>query len=378
MKLAFVLYIYVPYGGLQKDFLKIASECHSRGHDVSVYTMGWEGTIPPGFNVKIIPPRGFSSHRRCKNFSDQVGDLGLKDQHDLVIGFNKVRGLDVYFASDPCYVARALANRSFLYRWSLRFRIYSGLEAEVFKSGTGTRVLLLNPHEQEKFMLIYHTEPERFHVMPPGIKQHPLDPIADANTRKRMRYSLELSEGHRLLLMVGSGFHTKGVDRAISVLADLPPELGPSCRLVILGQGNSRPLMRLAKKLGVADRVAFLGVKADVSSYYLAADILLHPARTEAAGMVLVEALTHGLPVLVTDVCGYAFHVERAAAGRLLPSPFDKGQFSAMLTEMLTSNENPAWRANGLNYAARTDLYSLPQKAADFFEQMKACRDEYA
>jgi UDP-glucose:(heptosyl)LPS alpha-1,3-glucosyltransferase len=94
--------------------------------------------------------------------------------------------------------------------------------------------------------------------------------------------------------------------------------------------------------------------------------------------MVLVEALTHGLPVLVTDVCGYAFHVERAAAGRLLPSPFDKGQFSAMLTEMLTSNENPAWRANGLNYAARTDLYSLPQKAADFFEQMKACRDEYA
>jgi len=377
MKLAFVLYIYVPYGGLQKDFLKIASECHSRGHDVSVYTMGWEGTIPPGFDVRIIPPRGFSSHRRCKNFSDQVSALGLKDQHDLVIGFNKVRGLDVYFASDPCYVARALANRSPLYRWSSRFRIYSGLECEVFKSGIDTSVLLLNPHEQEKFMRIYHTEPERFHVMPPGIRRHPLDPITDANTRRRMRDSLGLGERHQLLLMVGSGFHTKGVDRAIRGLADLPHDLGSMCRLVILGRGNSMPLLRLAKNLGVANRVVFLGVKADVSSYYLAADILLHPSRTEAAGMVIVEALTHGLPVLVTDVCGYAFHVERAAAGRLLPSPFDKRQFSAMLTEMLTSDESPAWRANGLKYAARTDLYSLPQKAADFFEKKKACADEY-
>jgi UDP-glucose:(heptosyl)LPS alpha-1,3-glucosyltransferase len=337
--------------------------------------MGWEGTIPSGFDVKIIPPRGLSSHRRCKNFSDQVGDLGLQAQYDLVIGFNKVRGLDVYFASDPCYVARALAHRNPFYRLSSRFRIYRDLEAEVFKAGNGTHVLLLNPYEQEKFMRIYHTEPERFHIMPPGIRQHPLDPIADASTRRQVRESLGLNEAQKLLLVVGSGFRTKGVDRAIRGLADLPHELGSSCRLVILGQGNSGPFLRLAKKLGVADRVVFLGVTADVSSYYLAADVLLHPARTEAAGMVLIEALTHGLPVLVTDVCGYAFHIERAVAGRLVPSPFDKRQFATMLTEMLTSGESADWRANGLKYAARTDLYSLPQKAADFFEKKKACPD---
>jgi UDP-glucose:(heptosyl)LPS alpha-1,3-glucosyltransferase len=46
-----------------------------------------------------------------------------------------------------------------------------------------------------------------------------------------------------------------------------------------------------------------------------------------------------------------------------------------MLTEMLTSGESADWRANGLKYAARTDLYSLPQKAADFFEKKKACPD---
>lgn len=378
MKLAFVLYIYVPYGGLQRDFLKIASECQARGHDVSVFTMGWEGAIPTGFDVKVIPPRGFSSHRRGKNFSERISAMGLRDRFDLVVGFNKIRGLDVYFASDPCYVARALEHRGLLYRWSPRYRIYSGLEAEVFRAGADTRVLLLNPHEQEKFMRIYHTEPERFHLMPPGIRRHTPNPCADADARRRVRDSLELNDEHRLLLMVGSGFRTKGVDRAIRGLADLPPELGSSCRLAILGQGDRRPLLRLSKKLGVADRVLFLGVKADVSSYYLAADILVHPARTEAAGMVLIEALTHGLPVLVTDVCGYAFHVKLADAGRLVPSPFDGRQFSAILKEMLTSSERPAWRENGLNYSAQTDLYSLPQKAADFLEQMKVCPDEHA
>lgn len=85
--------------------------------------------------------------------------------------------------------------------------------------------------------------------------------------------------------------------------------------------------------------------------------------------MVLVEALTYGLPVLVTDICGYAFHIARAAAGRLLPSPFKVQQFNQALEEMLTSDQMAVWRNNGLVYAAQTDLYSLPQKAADFFEQ---------
>lgn len=369
MNLAFVLYVYVPYGGLQKDFLKIATECHNRGHRVTVFTMNWEGDKPAGFDIKIISPHGFSSHRRCRNFSDQIASLNLQKDYDLVVGFNKVHGLDVYFASDPCYVARVSESRGCLYRLSPRYKIYSGLEKEVFNAGGGPLILLLNPYERDKFMRFYHTEAERFHLMPPGIRRHEFDSRAGALIRSQIRARLGLNDRHRILLMVGSGFHTKGVDRAIRGLAKLSPQLRPSCRLAVLGRGDSSQLMRLAKKLGVADQVIFLGVTDDVSPYYMAADILVHPARTEAAGMVLVEALTYGLPVLVTDICGYAFHIARAAAGRLLPSPFKVQQFNQALEEMLTSDQMAVWRNNGLVYAAQTDLYSLPQKAADFFEQ---------
>ena len=70
--------------------------------------------------------------------------------------------------------------------------------------------------------------------------------------------------------------------------------------------------------------VRFLGGRADVDRFYDAADFLLHPAYSESAGKVLLEALTHGLPVLTTDTCGYAPHILKASAGAVIESPFSQ------------------------------------------------------
>ncbi|MOA00224.1 Lipopolysaccharide core biosynthesis protein RfaG [compost metagenome] len=81
---------------------------------------------------------------------------------------------------------------------------------------------------------------------------------------------------------------------------------------------------------------------------------------------MLLEALVSGLPVLVTDVCGYAHYISEADCGRVLPSPFAQEQLNRMLAEMLADNAARArWAANGLAYADRADLYSMPQRAAD-------------
>lgn len=370
MKIAFVLFKYFPHGGLQRDFVKIAAECQARGHSVSVYAMAWTGAVPAGFDCTVLRPRGISNHRRCLDFVEQLRRQNLSERYDLVIGFNKVPGLDVYFAADPCFVALN-RGRWFPSRWTARYRSYSALERAVFTQGKKTRILLLNPAEQAKFVLHYQTESSRFQLLPPGIPRRRPDPRADAALRDATRSHLGLRDEDRLLLMVGSGFHTKGVDRAIRALAALPAGLIAKSRLLVIGQGESRPLMKLAGKLGVSGRVAFAGVQDEVSPYYLAADLLVHPARSEAAGMVLIEALTHGLPVLVTEGCGYAFHVLRAEAGLAVPEPFQQRDCSALLARMLEAQELPAWKRNGLAYAERTDLYSMPQRAADFFEQIE-------
>lgn len=370
MKLAFVLFRYVPWGGLQKDFMKVARECQERGHSVSVFTMAWEGDLPDGFDLNLITPRGLTNYRRCRAFAEELKSINLQSRYDLVVGFNKMSGLDVYFASDPCFVAKTLERLGAIYRLSARYRGYEELEKGVFRRGGITEILLLNPAEQERFVACYQTESERFHLMPPGIRKRHPDSATDAQVRREQRQSLALSDDDRLLLMVGSNFKTKGVDRSIRALADLPVTVGRQCRLLVLGNGNAAPLQRLAQRLGVAEQVIFGGTHANVSPYYLAADLLLHPSRTEAAGMVLIEALTHGLPVLATDVCGYAFHVEQANAGQTIPSPFEQSRFVELLGQMLTKDSPEEWRTNGLIYAANTDLYSLPQKAVDYLEKL--------
>jgi UDP-glucose:(heptosyl)LPS alpha-1,3-glucosyltransferase len=82
-----------------------------------------------------------------------------------------------------------------------------------------------------------------------------------------------------------------------------------------------------------------------------AADLLVHPARSELAGHVLIEAMAAGLPVLVSDICGYAFHISQAGAGELVPNPFDQAQFDRQLQHMLTSNDRKDWQSHGRDYA---------------------------
>ena len=169
--------------------------------------------------------------------------------------------------------------------------------------------------------------------------------------------------------MVGSGFKTKGLDRAIRAVAALPQPLRQRTRLLVAGRDKQAPFERLARRLGIAPQLTFLGARDDVGQLMLAADLLIHPAYSENTGTVLLEALVAGLPVLATDTCGFAFHVERAAAGCILHGPFAQQRLDALLHEMLCSPERPRWQANGIRYGQQQDLYSMPQRAADLIEQ---------
>ena len=112
MQLAFCLYKYFPFGGLQRDFLRIALACQQRGHAIRVYALEWRGEVPSGFEVICVPVRALSNARRYAKFTDWVAqDLQVRPA-DCVVGFNKMPGLDVYFAADPCYEEKARTLRN--------------------------------------------------------------------------------------------------------------------------------------------------------------------------------------------------------------------------------------------------------------------------
>lgn len=372
MKLAFCLFKYFPYGGLQRDFLRIIEVCKKRGHEIHVYTAHWESDLEAQQGIKLhqIDVTGWQNHTRNKLFADQVKQALDKEHYDLVIGFNKMPYLDIYYAADICYQARIDAERSFLYRLLPRYRHKIAFEAAVFSAKQSTKILSIAPRQQAEFMRYYQTPAERFHLLPPGIAKDRIAPMNAAEIRALVRKQYDLAQDDIILLMVGSGFKAKGLDRAISAFASLSPDLKKRCYFFVIGQDNPANFRKLAIKLNVKDHVYFLGGRLDVPNFLLAADLLIHPAYHENTGTVLLEALAAGLPVLTVDVCGYAYYIKDAKAGLVLDSPFRQIELNSALEKMILSLDREQMRQNGLNFAKQADIYHLPEKAADYIEMI--------
>lgn len=366
MQLAFVLYKYFPYGGLQRDFMRIAQICQARGHAIRVYTLIWEGPVPDGFDVRVAPVRAFSNHRRNEKFTAWVQADIDREPVDRVVGFNKMPGLDVYYAADPCFEDKAQTLRSPIYRYWGRYRHFADYERAVFSPSVRTEILMISEIQKPLFMRHYRTPAERFHVLPPGISPDRRAPADAPRIRADLRAEFAPRHSDRLLVQIGSGFKTKGLDRSIRALAALPDELRKRTRLLVIGQDDAQPFIRQAREAGIGEQVRFLGGRDDVPRFLLGADLLIHPAYNENTGTVLLEALVAGLPVLTTDVCGYAHYIEEADCGRVMPSPFSQSQLNEALERMLEDDEARArWHDQALEFADRADLYSLPERAAD-------------
>lgn len=363
MKLAFCLFNYFPFGGLQRDFMRIAKACIEAGHEVHVFTMRYEGERDPALPIHILPVRGLSNHVRAYRFAKAVQKQLKKNNFDRVVGFNKMPGLDYYYAADVCYQARIRETRPWWTRLTPRYRTYERLERAVFDAESKTKILLISPLQQSAYEACYHTEASRFHVLPPGISRDRERPSNVKELRAQVRNAYSIPDNHMVMLMLASSFKTKGLDRAIASLAALPATLRSRAHLWVVGQDDPRPYQQQAMRLGVHSRLRFFGGRHDVPRFLLAADVLVHPAYHENTGTVLLEALVSGLPVVTVAACGYAHYVEESGAGVVLPEPFDQTAWNQMLEAALLSLPNVSWQDHAIAFAKSADIYSLPEKA---------------
>lgn len=366
VKFAFCLFKYFPFGGLQRDFLRIAKECMRRGHQIDVYTLRWEGNHEPGLTVHTMQTRGFQNHIQIKHYVKQLKPHLAA--YDLVVGFNKMPGLDIYYAADTCYQAKARSKHGWIYRLTPRYRQSVAYEKAIFGSNT-VPILLLSEKQQADFVHFYHTQDHFFHLLPPGIAPDRILSHEWLPIREQTRQTWKIPEDAFLLLFIGSGFKTKGLDRALQSIAALPHSIKKRTLLYVIGQDNPSFFLREAARLGIEKSVQFLGGRDDVPSFLMSADLLLHPAYNENTGTILLEAMTAGLPVLTTDVCGYAHHIQTANAGMVLPSPFQQTELNQALSNMLQS-ERAHFKKNALAYTKHADIYSLPEHASDIIESI--------
>ncbi len=368
-KLAFVLFKYFPHGGLQRDMLKIALECRDRGCDITIYTMIWEGARPEGIKVVVLGRKGTTNIANVKSFVNNFEKVVDKENFNGIVGFNKMPGLDIYYAADICFYKDSLEKHGFLYRLARRFRRYHKFEKSVFGPSSQTEIMAISPQQVRDFTRFYSTEEARMTLLPPGVDKKFRRPSNWSELRRETRNYLGLGEEDILFLQIGSAYKTKGLARSIKAIASLPQSVRGKVKFCIIGSSNPLKYRILAKTLRVDHLLEFIAPTEDVERYLFAADLLLHPSLRESAGIVLLESLVAGLPVVCTANCGHAHYIEDAHAGTVVPEPFCQEVLNTAVSDLMHREKLRQLAENGLRYAEENDLYRLHREAADFIIQ---------
>jgi D-inositol-3-phosphate glycosyltransferase len=178
------------------------------------------------------------------------------------------------------------------------------------------RVLAPTERERDSLISLYGAPAEKIGVVPCGVNLALFCPESKTLSRKK----LDLYPADTILLYVGRFDPLKGLNTLLEAMTYLKDH--PRIRLIIVGgDGDKSPEYRILKKksegLGVSDKVMFVGRidQHNLPPYYSAADVLVLPSRYESFGMVGLEALACGRPVVSTPVGAVDSLIRKTQAG---------------------------------------------------------------
>lgn len=231
----------------------------------------------------------------------------------------------------------ALAMRRLKIALSPRLLTYLYLERARLAARPGLAVVAASEPLQAELVMQYPHLANAISTITPGVNMPIVHmPVADAR-----RASGVPTQG-KYIAFVANDYARKGLPALLAALQSLP-----EVRLLVAGHaGQIARFTTLAQSLGVAQRVYFLGPLADVSPVYCAANVLAHPTLEDAFAMVVLEAMAHGVPVVVSSAphCGISTLLADGKNAVLLAQP----QNAAMLTTALQRVLNDSVMADSL------------------------------
>lgn len=304
----------------------------------------------------------------CRRVEDLAADLVQSHVH--------LPCCDVFRADGGAHAEWLVQRRRVLGRWRLRYqavdryhRLKLEQESGMYASPRLRAVICNSAMVREDIARHYPEAADKLHVIENAIDTaHFRSPPDRAHHRAALRDQLGIDRERPVFVFVGAGFERKGVATAIRALHHVS-----GAHLVVIGRESRLSRYRsLARRAGVAQRVHFLGGLGDTRPYLWAADALVHPALYEPFGLVVLEAMAAGLPVIASDKTGAALSLVRSAAhGRVLDALDSRG-FADAMNEIAARDE--AQREVATTACERAvsgyDLQTMQDRLVPFYESL--------
>jgi UDP-glucose:(heptosyl)LPS alpha-1,3-glucosyltransferase len=375
-------------GGCETYIADLTRQLLRDGQEVHLYACRYDAeALPVGIHYHPLPARSVPRFLRPWHFSALCRRALAQGDHDVSLGFDKILGTDVLYPQAGLHRASAAYNlRKHRLRWlrvlawaarrlDLAHWSYCLLERRQY-TGPHRPLLVVNSHFVRQHLEYYYGVPAaEVRVVPSAVAVERL--LASDRPRRRQegRQRWRLAPEDTVALFAAMNYRLKGLEpllRAVQHLCQRSSHpAATSFRLLVAGHPDYQPYARLARRLGIADRVRFVGYCPDMRWCYFAADFVVQPTFYDTCSLVVLEALACGLPVITTRASGASEFLQPPREGYVLDDPHDTAQLAWCLEQLLEPQRRRACGQAALRTASRwtfaehyRQLFAVLQEAA--------------
>lgn len=339
MKIALIRQKYTPFGGAERYMARLVEGLAAAGHQVHILAAEWDAGGTQAVTFQRVPVRKNPGWLKALTFSRGCRRIIEREGFDVVFSLERTLRQDIYRAGDGCHrqwlvqknLGKGLLPKAWTWLNPLQLA-YVWLERRMFTDPHLRAIIANSRRGKEDIIRLYGVDPGRIHVVYNGIDPVSRDQGQKSDCRRKVAEEFGLSDELRLLY-VGSGFKRKGVAVAIRAAARLTEPY----RLFIVGKGSAARYRRLARQLGIHERVIFTGPRRDADLFYQGCDLFVFPTLYDPFSNATLEAMAHGLPVITSSFNGVAELIRHGDNGFVVQDPLDDAAVSACMQALTDS-----------------------------------------
>lgn len=348
-----------------------------RGHEVHLFAQRWDQPEHPRIHYCRVPVMRKPAWLQALLFHWGVNRLVKRAEYDIVLGLGvvlfspqHVYGLDGGLMAEwlriryPWTFVRLimmLIRPVLLVNWLLERRLMAG---------NVSWMITYSSKYQTKVERWYGVPASRLRVIPNGYDPARFRQQRLSDVRAGMRKRYGVHDDAVVLLFVAHNFSLKGLGQLVAVLPAVLQK-NPRTWLVVVGRDRPQPYLKMAKRHGVDRRIVFAGDTNAVEEYYAMADVLVHPTRYDPFGIVCLEAMACGIPVITSRVSGVSDFIDDGRNGYVIEDPDDTAVLTDRICRLLDSTRRTTMGQAGLATARRYTYDHHLQEVERYFEHIR-------
>lgn len=370
MKIAVVIPKFGLVGGAEKFVYQLTEQlAFQEDLEIHVFANQWSrGKAPITFHK--VPIFIFPRFMRPISFAYFSNKRIRSKGYDLVHSHDRIFRMDVFTMHGiPHKTWIKEARRKPL---SLLDRSMAWVEEKGITGSHIPTILPVSTLVKDELLKLYDIPESKIRVIHPGVSTDRFSVLDRETCRHGIRQRHGLSSSDVVVLFVGMNFEIKRLDLVIQGIASLVNKDRRLYRvkLLVVGKGNTNKYLTLARDLGIANRVVFVGVTHEVEKYYMASDIFAMPSRFDTFGLAVLEAMMAELPVIITQRVGARDLVEPGVHGFVLkkdPSPLD---FAEKLSLLMKRENRLKMGENAKKLALQHTWERKESQVADLYKSL--------